>query len=226
MASENKRHFEVRLGKLGILTLVCSMSSLLFVFFLFGVVVGNNLEVYPEKISRRFPLQVLQWCGLLEYDKVAPVAAKKHHEQRKSQETETIPAIVVRNVQPDQEKSSSNRDVAPQVKQEIDDVVSPSLPPAKKIEEVLKSDKEKKSENKYLIQITSCKDKKIAEEVVAKVAKAGFKVQVTMVDLKEKGIWYRVTLSGIDSQKEAMEAAQKIDHILKGNKSVVRVQKR
>ena len=231
MTSENKRHFEVRLGKLGILTLVCSMSCLLFVFFLFGIVVGNNLETYPGKISRQLPVQILQWCGLLEYDKTTIIeAAEKDNKKQMVQEREAIPDIVVRHVRPDQGKPSPVKDTPPRVKQGSADgiVSSPSLPSAKKIEEILKNnnDKEKQLENKYLVQITSCKDKKVAEEVVAKIAKIGFKAQIIMVDLKEKGIWYRVMLPSLDSQTEAMEAAQKIDRILKGNQSVVRVQKR
>lgn len=230
MTSENKRHFEVRLGKLGIFTLVCSMSCLLFVFFLFGIVVGNNLETYPEKIARQIPLRVLQWCGLLEHDKMIPIAvAKKRDEKQKVQTTETIPDIVVRHVQPDQEKSSSTKDTSTRSKPGTADGVgsSPSLPSANKIEEILKDDdKGRHSGDKYLVQVTSCKDKKIAEEVVAKIAKIGFKAQITMVDLQEKGIWYRVTLPSLGSQNEAMDTAQKIDRVLKGNQSVVRVQKR
>ena len=231
MTSENKRHFEVRLGKLGIFTLVCSMSGFLFAFFLFGVVVGNNLEIYPEKISRQIPVQILQWCGLLEYDKVPPIAvAEKHVEKKKHQEVETLPDIDVRHVPSDQVKPPVMKDAPPQVKPGAADnvVPPPSLPSAKKIEEILKkdNDKEKQRGNKYLVQVTSCKDKKVAEDAVAKIAKIGFKAQITMVDLKEKGIWYRVTLPPLDSQREAMEAAQKIDQVLKGNQSVVRAQKR
>jgi len=229
MTSENKRHFEIRLGKLGILTLVCSMSGLLFVFFLFGIIVGNNLETYPANISRQLPVRILQWCGLLEDDKVTVIAAapEKDNERQRTQEKGSIPDIIVRRVQPDQGKSSSTmQDIPPRVKPgATDGVASPS---AKKIEEILdgRNDKEKHLGNKYLVQVTSCKDKKIAEEVVAKIAKIGFKAQITVVDLEARGMWYRVTLPSLDSQSEAMEAAQKIDHILKGNQSLVRVQKR
>lgn len=231
MTSGNKRHFEIRLGKLGILTLVCSMSVLLFVFFLFGVVVGNNLEIYPEKISRQLPARILQWCGLLEYDKTIVVAAAgKDDKKQENQERETIPDVVVRHVRPDQEKPSSVKDAPPQTKPEAaDGAVSspPPSPPAKSIEEIISggNDKEKRSENKYLVQVTSCKDKKVAEDVVTKIARIGFKAKITMVDLKEKGIWYRVILPSLGSRNEAMAAAQKIDQVLKGNQSVVRVQK-
>ncbi|MDR2861637.1 MAG: SPOR domain-containing protein, partial [Syntrophobacterales bacterium] len=224
MASENKRHFEVRLRKLGILTLVCSMAGLLFVFFLFGIVVGNNLETYPEKISRQWPAQFLQWCGLLEYDKITPVAVEKHEERQQGiREVEVVPDVVVPHAQPDQEeplppvqekpppvreKPTPQKDVPPQVKPKA--AAPPPAPSAKKIEEILKDDGKKNSGKKYLVQVTSHKDKKIAEEVVAKIAKIGFKAQISRVDLQEKGIWYRVTVPAMKGQKEAEEAAQKI----------------
>jgi cell division protein FtsN len=89
-----------------------------------------------------------------------------------------------------------------------------------------KAEDKETGKEKYLVQVTSCKSKKIAEEVVRKIAKAGFKPQIATVDLKNKGTWYRVLLTNLDSKGKAKEAAQKIDRILKGNKSAVRVQKR
>lgn len=52
MASKNRRVFELRLGKLGLILFVCGMSVLLFSMFLLGVVVGKHMETYPE---RSFP---------------------------------------------------------------------------------------------------------------------------------------------------------------------------
>ena len=52
MASKNRRVFELRLGKLGLILFVCGMSFLLFSMFLLGVVVGKHMETYPE---RSFP---------------------------------------------------------------------------------------------------------------------------------------------------------------------------
>jgi len=270
MAPENKRPFEVRLRKSGIITLVSGMSGLLFVFFLFGVVVGNNLDVYPEKISRQLPVQFLQWCGLLENDKTVLAVADRHAEKQKNQGAEKIPEVVVRHVQHDRQKPEKDAasqvsaptpqakpspapsqakestpsqakqsapapqakpsPAPPQAKQSIPaPQAKPSpapqtKPPEKKTGEAAKSDKEKQTE-KYLVQVTSCKDRKIAEEVVVKIAGVGFKGQITVVDLHEKGIWYRVTIPSFKSRNEAAEAAQKVDNVLKGNQSVVRVQR-
>ena len=51
MAAKNRRLFELRLGKLGLLLFICGMSLLLFSGFLIGVVVGKHMEAYPERYS-------------------------------------------------------------------------------------------------------------------------------------------------------------------------------
>jgi cell division protein FtsN len=51
MALKNRRIFELRLGKLGLLLFICGMSLLLFSSFLIGVIVGKHMEAYPERYS-------------------------------------------------------------------------------------------------------------------------------------------------------------------------------
>ncbi len=51
MAAKNRRMFELRLGKLGIILFVGGMSLLLFSMFFLGIFVGKNMEAYPEKFS-------------------------------------------------------------------------------------------------------------------------------------------------------------------------------
>jgi DedD protein len=51
MTMKNRRVFELRLGKVGLLLFICGMSLLLFSSFLIGVVVGKHMEAYPERYS-------------------------------------------------------------------------------------------------------------------------------------------------------------------------------
>ena len=51
MASKNRRMFELRLGKLGLVLFIIGMSLLLFFSFLLGVLVGKHMEAYPERYS-------------------------------------------------------------------------------------------------------------------------------------------------------------------------------
>ena len=51
MAAKNRRTFELRLGKLGLILFIGGISVLLFSMFLLGIVVGKQMEAYPEKYS-------------------------------------------------------------------------------------------------------------------------------------------------------------------------------
>lgn len=55
MVLKNRRVFELRLGKLGIVLFIGGMSVLLFALFLAGVFVGKNLDAYPERYAGILP---------------------------------------------------------------------------------------------------------------------------------------------------------------------------
>jgi cell division septation protein DedD len=51
MAAKNRRTFELKLGKLGLILFIGGISLLLFSMFLLGILVGNHMEAYPERYS-------------------------------------------------------------------------------------------------------------------------------------------------------------------------------
>jgi cell division protein FtsN len=51
MASKNRRMFELRLGKLGLILFIGGMSLLLFSMFFLGIFIGKHMEAYPERFS-------------------------------------------------------------------------------------------------------------------------------------------------------------------------------
>jgi len=55
MSSRKVRDFEFRLGKMGLILFVFVTSIFLLSAFIFGVIVGQNIESYPEKIARSVP---------------------------------------------------------------------------------------------------------------------------------------------------------------------------
>jgi cell division protein FtsN len=55
MTLKNRRVFELRLGKWGLILFIGGMSALLFSLFLIGIVVGKHMEAYPERYSTGIP---------------------------------------------------------------------------------------------------------------------------------------------------------------------------
>jgi cell division septation protein DedD len=52
---KNRRVFELRLGKVGLILFISGMSLLLFSIFLLGIVIGKQMEAYPERYSSGIP---------------------------------------------------------------------------------------------------------------------------------------------------------------------------
>ena len=55
MTVKNRRVFELRLGKVGLVLFISGVSLLLFSFFMLGVVVGKHMEAYPERYAAGIP---------------------------------------------------------------------------------------------------------------------------------------------------------------------------
>lgn len=51
MTLKNRRVFELRLGKVGLILFISGISVLLFCIFLLGIVVGKHMEAYPERYA-------------------------------------------------------------------------------------------------------------------------------------------------------------------------------
>jgi len=62
--TDNVKRFEFRLGKWGLGIFVGGMSLLVFFSFVFGVLVGKDLDAYPEKYSWGISKQIMGVAGL------------------------------------------------------------------------------------------------------------------------------------------------------------------
>jgi cell division protein FtsN len=63
---------------------------------------------------------------------------------------------------------------------------------------------------KFIIQVASLKEKNKAYQLNKKIAELGFEALIVPIDIKGKGTWYRVTVSGFESKAQAQAAAVKI----------------
>jgi len=61
-----------------------------------------------------------------------------------------------------------------------------------------------------LIHVASMKDRDKANQIAKTVASMGYPTKVSRVDIKEKGVFYRVITTGFNSREQAQAAADKI----------------
>jgi cell division protein FtsN len=228
MASGNVKNFELRLKRLGLIIVITGMAALICFAFLLGVNVGENIDTYPEKIAA-LPRKVLAFIwrpaeiqtpqedskdeeniDLTYYNnltskkglaKEQPVAAKKDSiEPQPPQTTASLAkgneesANVGANIET-QKKSAATKEAAKDDSKSKTKEAPAFTPPNKQ---------------KFIIQVASLKEKAKAYQLNKKIAALGFEALIVPTEIKGKGTWYRVVISGFESKAQAQAAAAKI----------------
>lgn len=234
MGSGNIRKFEIRLGQTGLMVLIVGMVVLLCLSFLFGVGVGKNIDTYPEKISslpQRF--LALFW-------RPAKIAGSPSEGQKTAAQTQqgnvdltfhqalTSSKTVPIQPQPDAKKTM---EVEAFADNEAALPAPPASPRPKEKAALVKTEaagqktavsektvaesksKEREADSaagSYQVYVASMKDRAKADQIHKIIDRAGYASKIVKVDLKEKGLWYRVIATGFDSKAKAEAAADKL----------------
>lgn len=245
MGSGNIKKFELKLGRTGLIIVICGMSILLCLSFVLGVGVGKNMDTYPEKISS-FPQQVLAffWRPARVETSQKNVESKQAQPEKGNMNLAFHNALTgdkVPSVQqpPDSGKRPNDGIVEDQkakpespaaVASERKDTGSPrkettgqtpvdsekSRPEARsKIKETRSPADE--TGPSFVIHVASMKDKAKANQIQKTVAALGYPTKVMKADIKGKGAWYRVIATGFKSKALAQSAADKISKKIKTN---------
>jgi cell division protein FtsN len=226
MASGNTKNFELKLKKLGLIIVIVGMAALLCFAFLLGVDVGKNIDTYPEQIAA-LPRKVLAFIW-----RPAKI------QQEDSKDGENIDLTYYNNLtskkgmaqqQPVAPKKDSIEAPPPQTtaslarSNEENSNVDVNLEAQKKtatIKEITKEESKSKTKEtpasvpankqKFIIQAASLKDKAKAYQLNKKIAALGFEALIVPAEIKGKGTWYRIIISGFESKAQAQAAAAKI----------------
>jgi cell division protein FtsN len=250
MAPGNIKKMELKLGRTGIIIVVVGMAALLCSAFLLGVVVGKNIDTYPAKIaSIHQKALALIWrpaktkatpdtfdikpgegqpkagesLGLTFYNdltskkgevKDQPLTEKKMVEtpppqtdfpQPKREEKEIIGGT---GLEKQKQTAAVNEKAGDKNKREVKEVEKPVAA----------------SKQTFIIQAASLKEKAKATKISKSIAALGFKSRVVEIDIKGKGTWFRVIVSGFDERAQAQAAADKISKKIKTNCIIRRVE--
>ncbi|MBM4314033.1 MAG: hypothetical protein FJ122_08965, partial [Deltaproteobacteria bacterium] len=227
MSIKNRRVFELRLGKAGLIVFVIGMSLLLFSGFLIGVVVGKHMEAYPEQYA----------FGMMGLVRDRLIAASPKGEKRETGEVEqetfnltfydtlgekkqVVPPIGTPKKEPPaaSPETAVGQTTLPTPPEEGSQrkqaAVAERPPGATGTQNPLLSQEAAAPQAKpalpdgsgrFEIQVAAYRDERQAQRMAKRFEALGYTPHVVLKDLSEKGIWFRVILGGFDSREEAQE---------------------
>jgi cell division protein FtsN len=248
MAAKNTHRFELRMGKLGLALFILGMSALLFAVFLFGVNVGKNIDTYPDKIARFIPDTIrgrMGWPSGSTEPMVSPKEEKKQEtaesdkdmnltfydtlakkkgdtrglivETPKEKTTEaerlrepSLPVAPAANLKMPAEKAAAANQQKPAA-------LPPAPPPA-----AVQKKEAPVAKDKFLIQVVSYQKKSTADDLIGKLKSLGYTSRIEVMELPDKGKWFRVVMGGFQSKQDAQKAVDKVSKSIAGVHCVIR----
>ncbi|MBN2254785.1 MAG: SPOR domain-containing protein [Deltaproteobacteria bacterium] len=203
MASHNSRDFEFKLGKLGLVLFTFGIALLLFFSFIFGVMVGKNIESYPEKIAKGIP-RVIKETLTEASDKVLSsmkrqAGPQEREEQKDQKKTEKVELDFYDKLT-EKEKTKDRREPTP-------NVTAPR--------------KETVKAGSYIVQVASFRNREQMEKLKSRLTALGYSPEIDETNLGEKGTWFRVRLAGFGSDHDARTAAAAIESKIRGLRCMI-----
>jgi cell division septation protein DedD len=252
MAMNNRRAFELKLGRLGITLLISGMSLFMFGIFLFGIVVGKHLDAYPEKYSGGFlslARDRLSWMvpGEEEMPQSEPAAPG---DQGAEEEAFDFTFYKTLGDKKDKKKSVVGSGIPESgsagkalVEKQRDAPEAPvSLNDASRNRTLTGSAADKTVKEKpvspapaapahadaetqqgfFEVQAAAYRDVAQARKIMNDLKQMGFKPRIVQKDIPKKGRWFRVIAGDFADRKDADIASLKITRKINGVKCIIR----
>jgi len=195
MESRKTGDFEFKLGKFGLILFTFAVSLLLLFSFLFGVIVGKNIESYPEKIVRGIPNTI---------------------KKKITREKEPVPEIKEQKKvakRPEEEKKKD------EFKLTFYDTLTDKAKTGKTKTRKAKTGAVKKYI--YTIQVASFKEREKTEALASRLKKMKLSPAIDKIKLASSGTWFRVKLEGFPSYDEAKKKSKLVESRIRGLKCLI-----
>jgi cell division protein FtsN len=234
--TKNTRRFEFKLGRIGLIFFLLGISGLLFGVFLLGITVGKNIDTYPEKIARFLPEKMKTLINL-PTGTAEPVMATRD-EAKQETPPEPDPDLTFHDL--GKRKTDAKgmvtdgmfpRKAAPEGNEKIP--LSPPEPlrpavqakpeaPAPAAEKESPVKEKPAAREQFLVQVVSYQDKNKAETLVKQISAMGYPARTEVIDLPDKGKWFRVVMGAFSSRPETQKAVEAVSRKNKGLNCVIR----
>jgi len=207
--SKKTGEFEFKLSRSGLTFFTFVIAVVLLLSFVGGVIVGKNIETYPEKIAKGIP-NVIKETIVKRIDIKPEMDTEDRAEaQVKPPDTEEQEEKVEFTFYDRLKKTDEEVTETLTTEEPLSPDTSPFAPPPKK--EV----------GLYTIQVASFRDKGMTRALCDKLSDMGHEPRVDEVDLKS-GKWFRIQLEGFNTYDEAKRIASRVGEKVKGIKCLIR----
>lgn len=186
--------FEFKLSRFGLFFFTVTLALFLLFSFICGVIVGKNIESYPEKIARGIPGAIKE-----------KIVKGRDIPEDTGEEEDDFEFTFYDTLKGNREDVKGTFAGSDGVK-----------PPEK-----YSRSGEKQTDNRYMIQIASFKDKSRTETLKSRLSEMGYSPKVDEVILRSSGRWFRVKLNGFATYDDARRVASLLEKKIRGIKCLV-----
>jgi cell division protein FtsN len=218
MTSRNLRTFEFKLGKRGTILFILGMSLLLFSAYLLGVKVGENIDTYPEKLSRGIP-DIVKKDVRSSPDKTKTVTAARGGEEESNFDLTFYDTLARKGDGQKEPVFEEGKE-----KKLSEEAAKEQPVPGGEAQDKKGHAGEKISpvKGKYIIQAASYREREKADRLCKRLKVLGYNPMVVAADLPGKGKWFRVILGGFETPQEAQKVVDVVSKKIGGMNCIVR----
>ncbi len=204
--------FAFKLGRSGLVFFTFVIALVLLFSFVCGVMVGKNIESYPEKIARGIPNVIRKTIT----ERVETEPDRADGSTIASNETPRDPA-------PDtvQKEEKVEFTFYETLKKTGESDTHETFTPAKAPSLGASSPERKQGDDPYTVQVASFRDKTMTGTLGERLSQLGYTPRVDEINLQSSGRWFRLKLQGFATYDEARTAASRVEGEIKGIKCLI-----
>lgn len=205
--------FEFKLGRSGLTFFTFVIALVLLFSFVCGVMVGKNIESYPEKIARGIPNAIRKTITKsmdIDQDTAGRNATTD------ATQSDVTPDTIQREEKVEFTFYDTLKKPAENVEETFTDkkTLSPDTAEYTPIEK-------KQAGGPYTIQVASFRDKDTTGTLTGTLSNMGYTPRVDEINLQSSGQWFRVKLQGFATYDEAEEIKSLLEKKIKGIKCLI-----
>ncbi len=209
--SQKTGEFEFKLGRSGLTFFIFVLALVLLFAFVGGVMVGKNIESYPEKIAKGIPGAIKE--TITKSMDIEPDTAGRDvtRDVGQSDATPETPAK-------EEKIEFTFYDTLKQTGEDVKETFKDEKVPAPG---TYTPSERKQTGGPYTIQVASFRDKGMTETLSKKLSNMGYTPRVDEVTLPTSGKWFRVKLQGFATYDEARGVGSLLEKKIKGIKCLI-----